>query len=103
MGDFFSNEWGHLAQRNASGVRHTDTIDFSHKHEVPRDRDVTYATFLGDHKIEEYRIRITVGGNMLSYEEDAGSPAANLLETKVLVNSVISDAKKWCKVHDGRH
>ena len=40
--NFFSNEWGRLLQGNTSGVRHTDTIDFVHKHEVPRDRDVTY-------------------------------------------------------------
>ena len=40
-----SNEWGRLAQGNASRVRHTDTIDFVHKHEVPRDIDVTYPTF----------------------------------------------------------
>ena len=85
-----------MAQGNTNGVRHTNTIDFVHKHEVPGDRDVTYATFVLDHrplKTEEYRDRITVGVNMLSYEEDSGSPAANLLETKVLINSAISDAK----------
>ena len=67
-----------------------------HKHEVPRDIDVTYATFVLDDrplKTEEYRVRVTVGGNRLSYEDDSGSPAANLLETKVLINSVILDAK----------
>ena len=30
---------------------------------------------------------------MLSYEEDSGPPAADFLETKVLINSVISNAK----------
>ena len=35
-----------------------------------------------------------VGGDKLSYNEDAGSPAASLLETKLLINSVISDAAK---------
>ena len=95
-----SNEWGRLAEGNTSGVRHTDTIHCVHKHEVPRDRDVTYATFVLDYrplKTEEYRVRITFGGNRLTYEEDAGSPAANLLETKVLINSVISDAKSGAK------
>ena len=60
------------------------------------DRDITYANFVLDHrtlKIEECRVRITVGGDRLSYDNDAGSPAANLLETKVMINSVISDAK----------
>ena len=80
-----SNEWGRLAQGNDGGVQHTYTIDFIHKHEVPVDRDVTYATFVLDHrplKTEEYRVRITVGGNRLSYDNDSGSPAANLLEKK---------------------
>ena len=31
-----SNEWGRLAQGNKYGVRSTDTIDFVHKHEVPK-------------------------------------------------------------------
>ena len=64
------------------------------------DRDVTYATFFLDHrplKTEEYRVRITVGENRLTYEEDAGSSAVNLLETRVLINSVISDAKNGVK------
>ena len=38
-----------------------------------------------------------MGGDRLSYAEDSGSPAANLLETKVLINSVISDAKKGAR------
>ena len=91
-----SNEWGWLAQGNENGVRHTDTIDFIHKHEVPQDRDFTYTLFGLDHiplKTEECRVRTTVGGNILSYEEDSGSPSANLLETKVLINSVISNSK----------
>ena len=40
---------------------------------------------------------MTVGGDRLSYENDSGSPAANLLETKVLLDSIISDASKGAK------
>ena len=89
-----------MAQGNDSGVRSTDTIDFIFKYEVPKDSDVTYASYVLDHrllKIEPYRVRITVGGDRLSYAEDAGSHAANLLETKVLINSTISDANKGAK------
>ena len=95
-----SNEWGRLAQGNDNGVRSTDTIEFIFKYEVPKDSDVTYATYVLDYrplKTEPYRVRITVGGNRLNYVEDAGSPAANLLETKVLINSTISDANKGGK------
>ena len=31
------------------------------------------------------------------YDKDAGSPAANIMETKLLINSVISDAKKGAR------
>ena len=44
-----------------------------------------------------YRIRLVVGGDKLDYEFDAGSPATNLLETKILLNSVISDASKGAR------
>ena len=39
-------------------------------------------------------MRITVGGDKLSYDLDAGSPAANILETKLLINGTISDSKQ---------
>ena len=45
-------------------------------------------------KSEPNRVRITVGGDRLTYTSDAGSPSANLLETKLLVNRTISDASK---------
>ena len=32
-------------------------------------------------------------GDRLKYLDDVGSPAANLIETKLLINSTISDAK----------
>ena len=95
-----SNEWGRLAQGNDHGVVATDTIDFIYRHEVPQGRDITYATFVLDYrplKSEPHRVRITVGGDRLSYAADAGSPAANLLETKLLVNSTISDAHKGAR------
>ena len=41
---------------------------------------------------EPYRTRMVVGGDKLAYFEYPGSPAASLLETKLLLNSVISDA-----------
>ena len=96
-----SNEWGRLAQGNMHGVTPTDTIDFIMKHEVPRGKKVTYATFVlafRPHKLEKYRVRITVGGDRLEYAGDAGSPATNMLETKILVNSTISDAERGARM-----
>ena len=91
-----SNEWGRLAQGNKYGVTGTDTIECIAQQDVPTDKRVTYATYVVDYrplKDEKYRVCITVGGDRLVYLEDSGSPAANLVETKILVNSTISQAK----------
>ena len=48
-------------------------------------------------KSEPYRVRLTVGGDRLTYESDAASPAASLLETKLLINSVISQSARGCR------
>ena len=43
-------------------------------------------------KEEKYRVRLTVGGDCLQYPDDTASPAASLLETKLLINSTISQS-----------
>ena len=90
-----TNEMGRTAQ-GVGKLIGNDTIEFMHKHEVPDKRKVTYANFICDYrplKTEKYRVRMTVGGDRLDYPYDSTSPAASLLETKILINSVISDAK----------
>ena len=64
--------------------------------EVPQGRKVTYANFVCDirlHKKEPYRVRLVVGEDKLEYLDDSGSPAASLLETIFLINSIISSYK----------
>ena len=66
-------------------------------YEVPNNTKVSYANFVCDYrplKSEHWRIRLAVGGDKFTYDDDAGSSAASLFETKLLINSVISDAKK---------
>ena len=95
-----SNEWERLSDGNIYGIKGTKTIAFISKDEVPLDRDVTYATYVCDIKLlkaEMHRVRITVGGDRLSCPDDTGSPAANMLETKLIVNSTISDSKYGAK------
>ena len=41
-----------------------------------------------------WRVRIVVGGDRLSYPDDPTSPSCGLLETKIILNSAISDAKR---------
>ena len=48
-------------------------------------------------KIEPFRVRITVGGDRLPYPDDAGASVSNILETKILINSVISDSKRGAR------
>ena len=44
-------------------------------------------------KDEKWRVRLIVVGGKLEYEFDSGSPTTDLIESKILFNSVISDAK----------
>ena len=48
-------------------------------------------------KDKMYQVRATIGGDRLDYQQDTASPATNLLETKLLLNSVISDADKGAR------
>ena len=91
-----SNEFGRLAQGNNRGIVGTDTIKLILKSAVPSDKKVTYASFVCDHrplKEEQWRIRCVVGGDKLPYDDDPALPAASLLDTKIMINSTISDAK----------
>ena len=88
---------GRLAQGNQHGVKATDTLDFIQQSEVPFRQPITYASFICNHrplKTEQWIVRLIVGGDKLEYTADSGSPAIKLVETKILVNSVILDAQK---------
>ena len=43
-------------------------------------------------KDKKYRVRLTIGSDKLDYGNETASPTANLIDTKKLVNSTISDA-----------
>ena len=95
-----SNEIARLAKGNDAGVIGSDTIEFIPYNEVPKNSKVTYANFVCTYrpkKSEPWRIRIVAGGDKLQCSYDTGSPAASLLETKLLLNSVISDARKGAR------
>ena len=95
-----SNEFGRLAQGNRFGTTGTNTIEFIAANQLPPNVKTTYASFVCDikpFKAETHRVRMVVGGDKLHYDDDAGAPAASLLETKLLINSVVSDASKGAK------
>jgi hypothetical protein len=54
---------------------------------------VTYIKFvctIRTEKKDPYRTRATMGGNLVNYPDDVGTPTANLLLIKIFLNSVIS-------------
>lgn len=95
-----SNEIGRLAQGNDFGVTPNDCMEFIFHHEVPKDKKVTYENFVCDYrptKSEPWRVRLVVGGDEIDYFADAGSPTTTTLETKILLNSTISDSFKGAR------
>ena len=96
-----SDKWGRLAQGSKFGVQVTNTIDFITRADITVRRDVTYTSFLCDHrplKTELWRECIVVDGNKLSYANDTGSPAASPFKTELLLNSTIPDAHKGTRL-----
>ena len=79
-----------------SRIQGTDTMEFVKRNNIPKHKKITYANFVCDYrplKSEKHRVRMTIGGDKLDYPYDTASPAASLIETKMLLNSVISDSK----------
>eukprot|EP00804_Cyclotella_cryptica_P026916 CCRYP_014749-RA/>CCRYP_014749-RA protein AED:0.26 eAED:0.26 QI:0/0/0/1/0/0/2/0/1022 len=91
----YGKELGRLAQGIPGTVKGTNTIVFIVYNEIPpqRRKDVTYGRIVANYRPEKedpYRIRLTVGGNRITYPGDCGTPTADMLTTKILLNSVIS-------------
>jgi hypothetical protein len=83
----------------------TETIFFVKKDKIPNDRkgNETYARIVCVYcngKKNKYRTRITMGGNLVNYTRDCGTPTANLLTVKLLLDSIISTPN--AKIHDPR-
>jgi hypothetical protein len=77
----------------------TQSISFRNT-KFPSIKRVNYGNFICDLrplKTEPYRVRLTVGGDKPPYGDNAGSPAASLLEMKLIINSTISDAHKGAR------
>ncbi len=92
----YGNEIGRLAQGMPGRNIGTNTIVFIPREAVPKDRakDVTYGlitVLIRPEKIDEpNRTRLVAGGDRIHYPGDAGTPTADLLTVKLLLNSIIS-------------
>jgi hypothetical protein len=73
----------------------TETIKFVKLNKIPNDRrkDETYARICCNkrpEKTDPNRTRITMGGDQINYPGDCGTPTADLLTVKLLLNSIVS-------------
>ena len=98
--NLLDNELGRLSNGLPQKLLGTKTIAFIFKHEIPQGRKITYANMVCDFRplrTEKYRVRLTIGGDKLIYDSETASPAASLLETKILLNSIISNSKQGAR------
>ena len=70
-------------------------IFFHRKHKVPANRvkDVTYCKFVcsgRDQKKKTNHTRAVLGGNLVHFPGNVGTPTADMLLVKILLNSVVS-------------
>ena len=94
------NELGRISQGIPNRVHGMNAINFIKKSEFPYGKTVTYSNMVSDYcplKDEKYRVRLAVGGDKLPHHDETASPTADLLETKILLNSTISDAHKGAR------
>lgn len=94
-GPSFSKEVGRLAQGIKGVVEGTDTIFFIPYDQIPADRikDVTYEQIVCNirpEKDDPYRTRLVAGGNLLNCPFDTGTPTADIITVKLLLNSIVS-------------
>jgi hypothetical protein len=51
-------------------------------------------------KKEPHQTRVTLGGNLINYPDDVGTPTANLLLIKIFLNSMASTPGAWFATAD---
>ena len=76
-------------------------MDFITKSETPLHKKITYVNMVCDYwplNQEKHIVRLTVRGDTLEYAFGSTSQAASLIETKMIINSFISDSAKGVHV-----
>ena len=91
----YAKELGRFPQGLPRGVDGTDAFYFITKYEVPFDhqRDVTYGKIVWNYrekKEDPYQALLVVGGDRINYPGNVGTPTADTLSVKLLLNSFVS-------------
>ena len=96
------NEFARLAQGHGS-VEGMNVVTFIAKHEMPGDKQATYARYVVDYrpeKDEPWRLRITCGGDRLEYSGDTTTHSASMETIKCQLNSIVSTLNAKCATGD---
>jgi hypothetical protein len=98
-----TKELARLAQGLDGITKGTNTVfylDPDDIHAIPKDRTVTYARIVVDYrpqKTDPNQVRITVGGNLITYPSEVITRTADMVTSKILWNSVLSTPNaKYC-------
>ena len=86
-----SNEIGRLFQ-GIEDIEGTNIFLSIHRHKVAQDAKVTYCRIVCNirhQKKETYRVRLTVGGDRLTFNIPVSTPRSNITTSKLHWNSVI--------------
>ena len=102
-----ANEWGRLlpngvgkARPKCEQIAGTGTIFFVKRSDISKDGKITYGNFICDtrlHKRKIHCVRFTVGGDKLDAFDETSAPMIGLVDSKLHINSVISDAHKGAR------
>ena len=89
-----SKEFARLCNgRLKDNTKGTNTLFFIKPQDLPPGKKPTYLRICANYrpqKEDPYRIRFTVGGNLINYNGETYTPTADLTTAKLLLNSVIS-------------
>jgi hypothetical protein len=88
---------GYRCPKGEHGTQGTDTsCKFIRKQDLPPGKKPTYVRTVVDYreqKADPYRVRNTVGGNLIDFPGDVSTKGADLVTSKILMNDIISDPK----------
>ena len=98
-----SKEFARLASgRSKDNTPGTDTIEWIYPQQLPSTKKPTYVKLCANYrpqKEDPYRVRCTLGGNLISYPGPKSTAIASLPVIKILINSVLSTPNaKFCSV-----
>ena len=102
---YYSKELGRLVQGMPGKAVGTNNIYFICKADITAERwkDVTYGSVVLAYRQEKpdpYQTRLTVGGNLIAYPGDCGTPTVDLITVRLLLRSIVSTpGAKFMTVH----